>query len=242
LLQTIDNLQQENQLQEQLTQTTNQYGETVRNILGKGLAEQDLSVGQQKAQQIAQATEQYDTQMTQLQNQLAELKAQTDAKQALFNLTQATNQLEATKLAIMEQQTGLAVQQVEAQETYLATLQVQGTAITGGAAEPGITTAIAPTVTAGMSQATAAQIASIVNLPQGSTALQSLGAAASAVAAGVNAPTTPTIAPVTIQQVNVTVPPAADPATYTEAVRQGLQNALLNVQALNSGVVAPSGT
>jgi hypothetical protein len=110
---TIQQMEQEIQLQQQRAQTIAQTNQQINNILNQGVQARGRSVAVQKAQQIRDAEDQEAITLHQQDQQENLLKAQIGDKAKLFGLTLDQQSLDAAALAIQEQITAEDDQQIQ---------------------------------------------------------------------------------------------------------------------------------
>lgn len=112
----IQQAQQLLQLQQQIVDLDTQHQENVQGILSQGLASRTLTFGQQKAQQLNNENNQYNTQHQTLQDQLDTTTSLLNINKQVLDGTVDINNAESLKLALLTLQT----QQAQQQYTILA--------------------------------------------------------------------------------------------------------------------------
>jgi chromosome segregation ATPase len=148
--QAIQLLQQEIQLQIQKGQVIQQEAQQEADILNQGVQSRQRSTAQTQAQQILALRQQRDQQLTGINEQIAQTRAQLGNQQEIFGLSLNQNSLLQAQLAVQRQITAQTDQQIINLEKLQAYLPTSPTAVSAtGAPQIPVPTS---TLTPGQSQ------------------------------------------------------------------------------------------
>lgn len=128
------------QLQQEAADMQNKLAEENFGILTQGVAARQQSEAQTKGQQIEANDEQYNQQMTQLNQEMALTQFKVTAQEKIFGLASDQNDLEAQMLQLQEQAATEQYKQVAAEVASLA--ELTSALANGGTLPPGLMNAV----------------------------------------------------------------------------------------------------